>query len=213
VISSNMCVCCVVWPDNDIGDEGATALGPHLGKLVNMRTLDVTGGDSTMSCHVTSRLLLTRVFTPGCALGACGWRCVLQALMTVPHIQEVRGLSSFVRSTTIDPTHVLRGLQWPVALLQQPDPESAILQFCREVSIGKHMGDPVASLLLLGPGGAGKSTLLHRLQTRTWKANLLSTDGMCIGASHAECLLWVNPSYDMNQFHTTRSVVSSYCGG
>ena len=36
-----MCVCCVVWPDNFIGDEGATALGPHLGKLVNMHTLNL----------------------------------------------------------------------------------------------------------------------------------------------------------------------------
>ena len=35
------CVCCVVWPDNKIGDEGATALGPHLGKLVNMHTLNL----------------------------------------------------------------------------------------------------------------------------------------------------------------------------
>ena len=207
------CVCCVVWPDNFIGDEGATALGPHLGKLVNMHALNLAGEDSTWACQVTSRLLLTPVCTPGCALGACGWRCILQALMTVPHIQAVGGLYSFVRYTTIDATHVLRGLQWPVALLQQADPESAILQFCREVSIAKHMGDPVASLLLLGPGGTGKSTLLHRLQERTWRANLLSTDGMCIGASRAECLLWVNPSYDMSQFHATRSVVSSYCGG
>jgi len=123
------------------------------------------------------------VCMPGCALGATGWRCILRALATIPHIQALHGLASFVRSTSFDPTDVLRGLQWPVTLLQQPTPVKAILQFCRELSIGKHMGDPVASLLLLGPEGAGKSTLLHRLQTRTWKANFLSTDGLCIGAS------------------------------
>ena len=46
-----MCVCCVVWPDNFIGDEGATALGPHLGKLVNMHTLNLASTHG-LSCFV-----------------------------------------------------------------------------------------------------------------------------------------------------------------
>jgi len=35
------CVCGIVWPVNKIGAEGATVLGPHLGKLVNMHTLNL----------------------------------------------------------------------------------------------------------------------------------------------------------------------------
>jgi len=39
------CACWVwVWvSDNNIGEEGAKALGPHLAKLVNMTGLDLDG--------------------------------------------------------------------------------------------------------------------------------------------------------------------------
>ena len=50
------------------------------------------------------------------------------------------------------------------------------------MSHGVHKGDPVASVLLLGPGGAGKSTLLHRLQTGKWSPDVKSTDGLRVGA-------------------------------
>jgi len=135
-----------------------------------------------------------------CGLGASGWRSVLQAMTHLSHIQTVGGLSSdflnsgglFFPAHTFRPSDVLLGLNWPVDLLQQPNPEEAVLQFCREMSAGK-CNNPVASLLLLGPGGAGKSTLLHRLQTRTWKANLQSTDGLRVGASCVKSMSSVCP--------------------
>ena len=35
---------CILWgAGNGIGDEGVVAMGPHLGKLVNMHTLDLSG--------------------------------------------------------------------------------------------------------------------------------------------------------------------------
>ena len=138
-----------------------------------------------------------------CGIGASGWRSVLQAMTHLPHIQTVGGLSSnflnsgrrgidLFRKLRAPASDVLLGLNWPVDLLQQPNPEEAILQFCREMSAGK-CNDPVASFLLLGPGGAGKSTLLHRLQTRTWKANLLSTDGLRVGSSCVKSMSSVCP--------------------
>jgi len=104
-------------------------------------------------------------------------------MAALPHIASVYGLGSdFIRTTRFDPAKVLHKLKWPVDLLHQRDPEDAILQFCREMSNGTHNGDPVASLLLMGPGGAGKSTLLHRLTTREFLPSLESTDGLCIGS-------------------------------
>jgi len=32
---------CVVWADNELGAEGAATLGPHLGKLLNLQTLNL----------------------------------------------------------------------------------------------------------------------------------------------------------------------------
>ena len=137
-----------------------------------------------------------------CGLGASGWRSVLQAMTHLSHIQTVGGLCSDLLNScgpfipapppTFRLSDVLLGLNWPVDLLQQPNPEEAILQFCREMSAGK-CNDPVASLLLLGPGGAGKSTLLHRLQTRTWKATLQSTDGLRVGSSCVKSMSSVCP--------------------
>jgi len=37
------CMCGLCGAGNGIGPEGAVAMGPHLGKLVNMRTLDLAG--------------------------------------------------------------------------------------------------------------------------------------------------------------------------
>jgi len=34
-------MCALCGADNGIGDAGAVAMGPHLGKLVNMHTLDL----------------------------------------------------------------------------------------------------------------------------------------------------------------------------
>ena len=35
---------CILWgADNRIGAKGAVAMGPHLGKLVNMHTLNLSG--------------------------------------------------------------------------------------------------------------------------------------------------------------------------
>jgi len=120
----------------------------------------------------------------GCGFGEAGWRVILHALATAPHTpKEVGGLKDdFVNATDFDPAAVLRDLKWPVDLLQQPNPDTAIPQFCRELHKGAHSGDPVASLLLLGPGGAGKSTLLHRLTKDEFNAAVKSTDGLCIGA-------------------------------
>ena len=47
-----MCALCVTA--NDIGAEGAVAMGPHLGKLVNMHTLDL----SSTRCDVLRVWLL-----------------------------------------------------------------------------------------------------------------------------------------------------------
>jgi len=122
----------------------------------------------------------------GNGIGATGWRSMLQSLAHVSNIKTLAGLKTgFTHATTFDPASVLRDLQWPVDLLQHPEPDSAILQFCREMSHGVHNGNPVASVLLLGPGGAGKSTLLHRLQTSTWNPDLKSTDGLRVGTSRA----------------------------
>jgi len=120
----------------------------------------------------------------GCDFGEAGWRIILHALATAPHTpKEVEGLNpDFVHATDFNPAAVLRDLKWPVDLLQQPNPDTAILQFCRELHKGAHSGDPVASLLLLGPGGAGKSTLLHRLTKDEFNAAIKSTDGLRIGA-------------------------------
>ena len=119
-----------------------------------------------------------------CGFGETAWRIILHALATAPHIpKEVRGLEDdFVDATDFDPAAVLRGLKWPVDLLQQPNPDTAIPQFSRELHKGAHSGDPVASLLLLGPGGAGKSTLLHRLTQGEFNTSIKSTDGLRIGA-------------------------------
>ena len=120
------------------------------------------------------------------AIGAAGWRSILQSLAHVSSIKTLTGFEAgFVCTTKFDPASVLRDLQWPVDLLQHPDPKSAILQFCREMSHGLHSGAPVASVLLLGPGGAGKSTLLHRLQMGKWNPDVKSTDGLRVGASRA----------------------------
>jgi len=121
---------------------------------------------------------------PDCDFGEAGWRVILQALATAPHIPaKVVGLKQdFVSASDFDPSAVLRDLKWPVDLLQQPDPDAAIPQFCRELHKGAHSGDPVASLLLLGPGGAGKSTLLHRLTKGEFNTGIKSTDGLRIGA-------------------------------
>jgi len=121
---------------------------------------------------------------PDCHLQASGWRVILQSVSSLPHIREVSGLAGdFVRATSFDPVAVLSELRWPVNLLRQSNPAAAILQFCRELCRGMYTGDPVASLVLLGPGGTGKSTLLHRLQTHMWKPDIISTDGLCIGMS------------------------------
>ena len=120
----------------------------------------------------------------GCDIGPAGWRSMLHSLTQASGIKTLKGLrDDFIRSTRFDPASVLRDLQWPVDLLQRDSPERTILQFCRELSHGVHNGDPVASMLLLGPGGAGKSTLLHRLQTDKWKPDVQSTDGLRVGAS------------------------------
>ena len=126
------------------------------------------------------------LLSSGCNIGAAGWRSILQSLTHFPKIKTLTGLKqSFIRTSKFDPASMLRDLQWPIELLHHSNPESAILQFCRETSHGMHNGDPVASVLLLGPGGAGKSTLLHRLQTGKWKPDLKSTDGLRVGASRA----------------------------
>jgi len=121
---------------------------------------------------------------PDCGFGEAGWRVILQALATAPHFPDkVEGLNDgFVNATDFEPAAVLRDLKWPVDLLQQPNPNTAIPQFCRELHKGAHSGDPVASLLLLGPGGAGKSTLLHRLTKGEFNTSIKSTDGLRIGA-------------------------------
>ena len=36
-------MCGLCGADNDIGTEGGVAMGPHLGKLVNMHTLNLAG--------------------------------------------------------------------------------------------------------------------------------------------------------------------------
>ena len=53
VIRKNACACGMwVWVSgNNIGEEGAKALGPHLGKLVNMNTLGL-GGKSVLGMRV-----------------------------------------------------------------------------------------------------------------------------------------------------------------
>jgi len=38
---------------NDIGSGGAVAMGPHLGKLVNIHTLDLTGARCDALCWVS----------------------------------------------------------------------------------------------------------------------------------------------------------------
>ena len=85
--------------------------------------------------------------SPDCDFGEAGWRVILHALTTAPHIpKEVEGLQSdFVNATDFDPAAVLRDLKWPVDLLQQPNPDTAIPQFCRELHKGAHSGDLVAS--------------------------------------------------------------------
>ena len=180
-----MCALCVAV--NDIGAEGAVAMGPHLGKLVNMQTLDLESTCCAL-CVFPQSKRLTAVFAPppcsDCNIGAAGWRSILQSLAHVSSIKTLTGLKyDFTQAMEFDPADVLRDLRWPVDLLQHPDPESAILQFCREMSHGTHHGDPVASVLLLGPGGAGKSTLLHRLQTGKWNPDVTSTDGLRVGTS------------------------------
>jgi len=47
-------MCALCGAGNDIGAEGAAAMGPHLGKLVNMHTLNL---ESTR-CDVLRRWLL-----------------------------------------------------------------------------------------------------------------------------------------------------------
>jgi len=119
----------------------------------------------------------------GCAIGATGWRVVLESLTQATGLNVLRGLADdFVQSTTFDPASVLHDLQWPVDILKSPHPDIAIPHFCREMGHGVHDGDAAASMLLLGPGGAGKSTLLHRLQTGKWKPDVKSTDGLRVGA-------------------------------
>ena len=45
-----LCVC--MWVSgNNIGEEGAKALGPHLAKLVNMNTLWLNGRKRLFRCH------------------------------------------------------------------------------------------------------------------------------------------------------------------
>jgi len=140
----------------------------------------------------------------GCDLGEAGWRVILHALATAPHTpKEVVGLEDdFVHSTDFDPAAVLRDLKWPVDVLQQPNPVTAILQFCRELHKGAHSGDPVASLLLLGPGGAGKSTLLHRLTKDEFNAAIKSTDGLRIGA-WLKTGVWCDMWHGARRMHTT----------
>ena len=119
-----------------------------------------------------------------CHFGEAGWRRILLALSTAPHIpSRVDGLGmDFVKSTTFDPVVVLQSLRWPAELLEQPDPDKAILEFCRALSKGAFEGDPVASVVVLGPGAAGKSTLLWRLNNRRFNSHLKSTNGLHIGA-------------------------------
>ena len=139
----------------------------------------------SLTSHVPCRYVIHHFILPlGCNFGEAGWRIILHALATAPHIPNtVVGLKrDFVHATDFDPADVLRDLKWPDYLLQQPNPDIAILQFCRELHKGAHSGDPVASLLLLGPGGAGKSTLLHRLTKDEFNADIKSTDGLRIGA-------------------------------
>jgi len=33
----------LVWADNEIGAEGAAAMAPHVGKLMNLESLDLEG--------------------------------------------------------------------------------------------------------------------------------------------------------------------------
>lgn len=86
-----------------------------------------------------------------------------------------------MHTRAFDAASLLRDLRWPVDMLKQADPDTAVLQFCRELCKGEYSGDPVASLLLLGPGGAGKSTLLHRFEQGEFYAGIKSTDGLRIG--------------------------------
>jgi len=132
----------------------------------------------------------------GCNFGEAGCRVILHALATAPHTPKVvQGLKrDFVNATDFDPAAVLRDLKWPVDLLQQPNPDTAIPQFCRELRKGAHSGDPVASVMLLGPGGAGKSTLLHRLTKDEFNAAIKSTDGLRIGA-------WLKPGVWCGVWH------------
>ena len=121
--------------------------------------------------------------SPGCNFGKAGWHIILHDLATAQHTpKQVEGLQrDFVNARGFDPAGVLRDLKWPVDLLQQSDPDTAIPQFCRELHKGVHSGDPAASLLLLGPGGAGKSTLLHRLTKGEFNIGIKPTDGLRIG--------------------------------
>jgi len=142
--------------------------------------------------------------SPDCDFGEAGWRVILHALATAPHTPKlVAGLQrGFVNATDFDPAAVLRDLKWPVDLLQQRNPDTAIPQFCRELHKGAHSGDPVASLLLLGPGGAGKSTLLHRLTKDEFNAAIKSTDGLRIGA-WLTTGVWCDVWHGARGMHTT----------
>ena len=137
-----------------------------------------------LTSHVPCLVCDPPFASPDCDFGEAGWRVILHALATAPQTPKlVQGLKrDFVDATDFDPAAVLRDLKWPVDLLQQPNPDTAIPQFCRELHKGAHSGDPVASLLLLGPGGAGKSTLLHRLTQGEFNTSIKSTDGLRIGA-------------------------------
>jgi len=165
-------------------------MGPHLGKLVNMHTLNLACTRCDIMCRSTMQVCDCSCFhsplSTDNSIRATGWRRILQSLAHVSNIKTLVGLKyGFIRTTKFDPADTLRDLHWPVDLLHRSNPESAILQFCREMSHGVHNGDPVASMLLLGPGGAGKSTLLHRLQTGKWNPDVKSTDGLRVGASRA----------------------------
>ena len=50
---------------NDIGGEAAKALGPALGKLLNMHTLDLTSGCCGLAVGVYARRHVAHVFDRG----------------------------------------------------------------------------------------------------------------------------------------------------
>ena len=79
---STLWVCgCVGVSDNDIGEEGAKALGPHLAKLVNMSKLWLDGNVVEMCAYMAVVMVRGVVAVVVRNKNTCGvgmWVCVRQ---------------------------------------------------------------------------------------------------------------------------------------